>query len=196
VSCVHSYPPRRQGDQRSKVLPEPRDSAPRVWRGEAHGRGRYWEPSPCRCEPLQRGLRLHAQGARGRVGLCATRVVRRRDRPGVARPLHANGALVAEGAVRVGDTATSETGATKRVVSVSGEQARGLFDPQTLDGDIVVEGLLASTYTTIVEPALAHAALAPMRLFYQVFGVATSVDSQGRTFSGVSSSEVILSCSN
>jgi hypothetical protein len=98
--------------------------------------------------------------------------------------------------VRVGDTATSETGATKRVVSVSGEQARGLFDPQTLDGDIVVEGLLASTYTTIVEPALAHAALAPMRLFYQVFGVATSVDSQGRTFSGVSSSEVILSCSN
>jgi Hint module len=74
-------------------------------------------------------------------------------------------------------------------------RARGLFDPQTLDGDIVVDGLLASTYTTTVEPVLAHAALAPTRLFYQVFGVATSVDSQGRTFSGVSSSEAILSCS-
>ncbi len=41
---------------------------------------------------------------------------------------------------------------------------RGLYNPQTAAGDIVVDGFVASTYTTFASPRAAHALLAPLRL--------------------------------
>ena len=47
-------------------------------------------------------------------------------------------------------------------------QVKGLYNPLTLAGDIVVDGILASTYTKAVTPKMAHAALAPLRMMYEI----------------------------
>lgn len=78
--------------------------------------------------------------------------------------LYANGALVAAAAVRVGDVLALGDGRASPVVQVGSAPGGGLYNPQTVHGDVVVDGVLASTYTTAVEPRLAHAALAPLRV--------------------------------
>jgi Hint module len=57
------------------------------------------------------------------------------------------------------------------VTSVSKTERVGLYNPQTVYGDIYVNGVRASTYTTAVEPTVAHAVLAPFRAVHSVFGV-------------------------
>ncbi len=54
------------------------------------------------------------------------------------------------------------------VVAVSPEVATGLYNPQTLSGDIVVNGIRASTYTAAIAPSLAHVALWPVRMMYRL----------------------------
>lgn len=87
--------------------------------------------------------------------------------------VYANGRLVAASAVAVGDTlqvatptgwADSTVKATRRVT------ASGLYNPQTLHGDIVVGGVRVSTYTTAVQPTVASALLAPLRAVYRTTG--------------------------
>jgi Hint module len=46
----------------------------------------------------------------------------------------------------------------------------GLYAPHTLDGDVVVDGFLVSTYTSVLHPAVAHAVLGPLRAAYVVRG--------------------------
>lgn len=91
--------------------------------------------------------------------------------------VYANGRLTAAAAVRVGD-ALERSGpnpgcdvvtATDRVVGT------GLYNPQTLAGDIVVDGLRASTYTTAVEPTVASALLSPLRALYRATGRSTAI---------------------
>lgn len=62
----------------------------------------------------------------------------------------------------VGDALTDATAAvSSRVVAKATGTAAGLYNPHTVAGDIVVEGVLASTWTAAVPPAVAAAALAP-----------------------------------
>lgn len=51
-----------------------------------------------------------------------------------------------------------------RVTKTMRVEDQGLFNPQTLCGDIIVDGIRASTYTSAVQPTTAHALLAPVRL--------------------------------
>lgn len=46
--------------------------------------------------------------------------------------------------------------------------SRGLFNPQTLHGDIVVDGVLSTCYTRVVPMRVAHSALAPLRAIYEM----------------------------
>jgi Hint module len=85
--------------------------------------------------------------------------------------LRVNGVLVAAGAVRIGDALENADGLRTRVTHIRKAFGLGLYNPQTLDGEIVVDGILASTYTTAVEPAMAHAWLTPVRAVYRVFGM-------------------------
>lgn len=85
------------------------------------------------------------------------------------------GSLKAARELRAGDPITLGDGAISLVEKVSYKRSIGLFNPQTMHGDIVVDGVLASTYTTAVDPDLAHAVLAPLRGFYDWFGLSTSV---------------------
>lgn len=94
--------------------------------------------------------------------------------------LYINGALSPASTARRGDMLTLANGTPASVTEVSRRFAQGLYNPQTLHGDISVNNVLCSTYTTGVERVIAHSALAPLRLFYRVFGVFTTALETGR----------------
>lgn len=49
---------------------------------------------------------------------------------------------------------------------VSNELSRGLYNPQTLQGDIVVDSIRATTYTTAMHPSTAHSIMFPLRFMF------------------------------
>jgi hypothetical protein len=85
--------------------------------------------------------------------------------------LHVDGALAAAATLRVGDTLELADGSADTVVGVRYVWADGLYAPQTISGELVVDGVRVSAYTTAVEPQFAHAALTPLRWAYSRLGV-------------------------
>lgn len=77
--------------------------------------------------------------------------------------IYAAGSLKAAGDVRVGDSLRLADGTEERVRSARWVKEKGLYNPQTEQGDIVVNGVVASTYTEAVPPKAAHALLTPAR---------------------------------
>lgn len=73
--------------------------------------------------------------------------------------------------VRVGDGVWKVGNGADHVVRVvevrRGVRARGLFNPQTEHGDLVVDGVLATCYTKYVPVRAAHALLAPLRAMFR-----------------------------
>lgn len=67
-----------------------------------------------------------------------------------------------------------EEGRMTKVIAIDSVLARGLFNPHTVSGDIVVNGFVTSTYTTAVNPSIAHALLAPIRVL-EGLGTKTSI---------------------
>lgn len=57
---------------------------------------------------------------------------------------------------------------TDVVTSVSVVLDTGLYNPQTLHGDIVVNGVVCSTYTTAIRPSVATRLLIPFRALYRI----------------------------
>lgn len=79
--------------------------------------------------------------------------------------------LVAAGAVTKGDVLLTLDGPS-RVRLVEQVEDYGLVAPHTLHGDLVVNRVVASSYTRAVHPRVAHAVLAPVRALVRA-GVAT-----------------------
>ncbi|KAK1863332.1 hypothetical protein I4F81_005890 [Pyropia yezoensis] len=76
----------------------------------------------------------------------------------------ADGVATAAGTVAVGQTLTTASGERSAVTAVGRSVARGgLYNPHTLAGTVMVDGVLASTYTTAVHPTVAAGLLAPLR---------------------------------
>lgn len=97
--------------------------------------------------------------------------------------VYANNKAVPAREITIGDHFVLADGTITSVVKISKETRYGLFNPQTIQGDIVVDGVLASTYTTTVEQQTAHAILAPLRAFSRVCGldvVAAAVEGGAR----------------
>lgn len=92
---------------------------------------------------------------------------------------YASGRLVAARDVRVGDTLERDDGTRVAVASVARERGRGLMNPHTDAGDIVVDGFRASTFTKAVPYAPAQAALAPARALHASVGVWTRALERG-----------------
>lgn len=88
--------------------------------------------------------------------------------------LFADGGLIDSSDVSVGDMLSLGDGGASAVVSVSMIDGTGLFNPQTLDGSIVVNGVKASTFTTAISPNVARTLLSPLRALYSLFGVSAS----------------------
>ncbi|CAN8067228.1 unnamed protein product [Agarophyton chilense] len=82
-----------------------------------------------------------------------------------------NGDLMAASSVVAGDVLRmaddSEDGSVVETVRIFDV---GLYNPQTESGSIVVNGFVTSTYTTAVDPKMAHTALLmPVRMMYKVW---------------------------
>jgi len=88
--------------------------------------------------------------------------------------VYANGRATAAAAVVVGDALTLASGADAAVTAVGRSVGVGLYNPQTLHGDVVVDGVRASTYTTAVAPGVAAALLAPLRAAYTLTGYSSA----------------------
>jgi hypothetical protein len=96
--------------------------------------------------------------------------------------LYVNGELNTARTVKVGDMVTLANGNEAKVTGVKDSYAPGLYNPHTLNGDIVVDGILTSTYTDAVDPTLAHALLLPLRQMYTLgssFGQGFSAFAKG-----------------
>lgn len=88
--------------------------------------------------------------------------------------VYANDLAVPAKEVRVGDRLRLADGRSSLVTATERVRARGYYNPQTLHGDIVVDGIVATTYTTTVEPKYAHALLSPIRMIYGALQVLRS----------------------
>ncbi len=74
--------------------------------------------------------------------------------------------LVAMDEVRVGDELLSDDGTILRVLRLSWVTDRGLFNPHTRSGELIVDGVRVSAFTRTVKPALARGILSPLRAFH------------------------------
>lgn len=77
--------------------------------------------------------------------------------------VYADGQLKAAAEVGVGNRLRLAHDTEELVLSLRWVQQEGLYNPQTAHGDIVVDGVVASTYAKAVPPSAAHALLAPLR---------------------------------
>lgn len=87
--------------------------------------------------------------------------------------LYLNGRLAAARTAKCGDVMELANGVRSTVEKVSAVRGTGLYNPQTVHGDIVVNGVRASTFTTAIEAGTAQAMLAPLRMVYGVLGWST-----------------------
>eukprot|EP00173_Palmaria_palmata_P005361 Plantae.Rhodophyta-Palmaria_palmata.ctg9369.p1 GENE.Plantae.Rhodophyta-Palmaria_palmata.ctg9369~~Plantae.Rhodophyta-Palmaria_palmata.ctg9369.p1 ORF type:complete len:168 (+),score=19.27 Plantae.Rhodophyta-Palmaria_palmata.ctg9369:689-1192(+) len=82
--------------------------------------------------------------------------------------IYLNGVMKPAGSARVGDYLVRDDGSRDSIVVVGRENGSGLYNPQTISGNIIVNGFLSSTYTTTVEPRIAFALLGPVRSLYRL----------------------------
>lgn len=82
--------------------------------------------------------------------------------------LYVNTVLKTAFTVNTGDRVILADGRESAVIRVGIKFERGLYNPQTLHGDIVVNGIRMSTYTWTVAPPLAHVLLSPLRGLYRL----------------------------
>ncbi len=88
--------------------------------------------------------------------------------PGHFLPI--NGELQPASNLRAGDTVILADGTCSKVIRVETVWDEGLYNPHTLDGSIVVDGVVASTFTTAVKPSVARALLAPVAAIFRILG--------------------------
>lgn len=72
--------------------------------------------------------------------------------------------------IEKGDGLFIETGRISLVMNVSIVLDRGLYNPQTDIGDVMVNGIRMTTYTSAIGSQTAHAALIPFRAMFQACG--------------------------
>lgn len=93
--------------------------------------------------------------------------------------IYCNSRLVEAKNVRRGDVLYLGDGEKAIVVAVGWSFLDGLYNPQTLVGDIVVNGVWASTYTKAIPVAVGHSLLCPLRWAFRAGGWYTTVFERG-----------------
>lgn len=82
----------------------------------------------------------------------------------------ANGRMVAAAEVRPGDIVVCHGKPASVQAVTTGVTDIGLFNVHTISGDVVVNGIVASTYTKAIDPKTAAAMLSPVRAAFKVIG--------------------------
>mmetsp|Transcript_6356 Transcript_6356/g.12659 ORF Transcript_6356/g.12659 Transcript_6356/m.12659 type:complete len:251 (+) Transcript_6356:1184-1936(+) len=80
----------------------------------------------------------------------------------------ANGNFVQAQHVRLGDVLSHVQEGPAQVVRIDRTQRRGAYNPQTLSGSIVVDGIQATCYTRAIHPTTAHTLLLPLRILHEL----------------------------
>ncbi len=97
----------------------------------------------------------------------------------IASPGHyiydGNGIPTTASKVMIGDRLLHSRNGSVTVEKVDIIRAKGLYNPQTLDGRLVVEGFVVSTFTEAIEEPVAQSLLAPLRATFSI----TSLDFSG-----------------
>lgn len=93
--------------------------------------------------------------------------------------IYANRKLVDANTITIGDMLTLENGKKSAVKSVSYTTKTGIYNPQTEHGDIIVDGILASTFTTTIQPDAAQSLLAPLRAAFKAIGATCNLFDNG-----------------
>lgn len=78
--------------------------------------------------------------------------------------------LVPAREVRMGDHLVIMNGQSEKVNRIKAVRGKGLYNPHTLDGRIVVDGYITNTYTEAVPERVATPLLAPFRMAFSTFG--------------------------
>lgn len=89
--------------------------------------------------------------------------------------LYVNGRSMSARNVRIGDKLELGNSKTSAVTSVDVVVKQGVYNPHTILGNIVVDGILASTYTSAVQPCAAHSLLSPFRALFRSLGLSTTL---------------------
>jgi hypothetical protein len=84
--------------------------------------------------------------------------------------IYINGVAAQAQTAKEGDFLTLANGEKSEVVAIQTVRKTGLYNPHTVHGDIVVDGVLTTTYTDALHPRLAHALLWPIRMAYNIMG--------------------------
>lgn len=87
--------------------------------------------------------------------------------------IYINGEAKTANSAIEGDLLTTHEGVMEKISDITIVKAQGLYNPQTLTGDIVVNDILATTWTAGVEPVTATSMLSPLRMIYRVVPVHT-----------------------
>jgi Hint module len=97
-----------------------------------------------------------------------------------------DGGLVAAREVSVGDLMFLGSGESTEVRRLSRTMRLGLYNPQTMDGNIVVDDILCSTFTVAFPfPRFAHSVLLkPCRAMFSLFGVRCGTLLEGQSVFG------------
>uniref|UniRef100_A0A7S1T873 Hint domain-containing protein n=1 Tax=Compsopogon caeruleus TaxID=31354 RepID=A0A7S1T873_9RHOD len=77
-----------------------------------------------------------------------------------------DGTMRTAASVQIGDTLVSASGKAREVTGLKNIRERGLFNPHTSSGHLVVDGFKVSCYTETVNPHVAHVLLAPLRALH------------------------------
>lgn len=89
--------------------------------------------------------------------------------------IYINGRNLPAKEARIGDVLINSEGESVVVSSIKVMENVGLYNPQTLQGNIIVDGILASTYTESIDSCAAHSLLAPVRSVYRATGLMASI---------------------
>lgn len=82
--------------------------------------------------------------------------------------LYVDGKLRTARSVRPGDRLRGADGEYNLfVLNVKREELRGLYAPTSMHGDLLVDGVVVSSYTDVMHPGLSHKLLHPLRLLYR-----------------------------
>jgi len=82
--------------------------------------------------------------------------------------LYVNDHLLPAEVVKIGDTLESVKSKTDKVVEIKWVTETGLFNPHTMNGDVLVNGVRTSCYTKAINAKLAHTLLEPVRYLYSL----------------------------
>lgn len=76
--------------------------------------------------------------------------------------------LVLANQIQIGDMLMGFDGLPRQVETISNVYERGLYNPHSMDGNLIVGGILVSCYTSSIQPKIATALLAPIRILYHL----------------------------